>query len=374
MSDRIRVLQVLASLNVGGAESRMMDVYRKIDRSKFSFDFLSLSEEGYFKDEILSMGGKVISVAYPHNLLTHFFELRSIIKQNGPYDAVHAHTSHHCGLVALAAFTCGVPVRIAHARTTSSHKKTITAAAMVGIGRFLIRYFANYRIAISDKAASYLFGKKWYKLKNTVVIKNAIDTSNYKLPLSREDAIKGCGISSPEGVVVGHVGRFSPIKNHAFLVDLFFHLRETMPGAKLIMVGKGPTMKSVAQQIEKLEMKDAVIMPGLQSNVFQWMKIFDVAVIPSFYEGLCNVVIEAQLSGVPCVVSDGIPKKETDLGLEMTEYLPLDAGTDAWIAAINRALKKDIPPYSVRVKALQENGYDLEAVVMKYADIYSGIF
>ena len=157
----MKVLQVFSSLNMGGAESRMMDVYRHLDTSKIQFDFVTLSDEKqFYEDEIESLGGSIHKLRSPREVgvYQHIKELRECIRNNA-YSAVHAHTSYHCGIVMLASWLEHVPVRIAHARTTGSKSISKAKRLSIVLGRCLIRLFSTYRLAISKKAGEFVFGK-----------------------------------------------------------------------------------------------------------------------------------------------------------------------------------------------------------------------
>lgn len=368
----IKVLQVFASLNMGGAESRMMDVYRTIEHDKYSFDFLSqMPEPQYYEKEILEMKGKIFKIENPNNPIKNFFQILNVIKRNGPYDAVHAHTSYQCGIVMLAAKMAGVPVRISHSRTVGSNRKGVIHSIFILIGKVLIRLFATHRLAISEKAAIFLYGKKWFKCANTYVIPNAMETDRFLyVNKTKLELINALGIDiNVNDIVIGHVGRFSSMKNQEFLINIMEHLIKQGINAKLIMVGDGPLKGHIEEIVKEKKLEPYVLFTGVRDDVSLWMHVFSVVVIPSTYEGLCNVAIEAQAAGCPCVFSDVLPE-ETNLEIGLAEYISLKETIDAWINAILISYKKEKVDVSEIEKALRKKGFDIETVTEKYCMFY----
>lgn len=375
MPEKIRVLQVFGSLHVGGAETRMMEVFRGIDRSQYAFDFLTMDLSAqHYEQEIRELGGRVFKIAPPRkNPFENLKNIYNVLKSNGPYHAIHAHTSFHCGLAMLAAKCAGVPVRISHARTTGSkHGNGFVQRWMLRGGRFLIAAFATHRLAISKDAARYLFGKKACTKKNVTVLPNAIDTDLYfQQPFpSCQKLYEEAGFSE-DHFIIGHVGRFEQMKNHIFLLNLFREVYQQNDQARLVLIGDGSLRESIVQKTEEYGLTDKVFFAGVRGDVHMWLHIFNVVVIPSFYEGLCGVAIEAQAAGTPCVLSTGIPKEETDLHLGLTTYLSLEAPASQWIQQIAKAAEQVPPTHEEIQKAFEETGYSVCHVQQILCRIYS---
>jgi len=369
-----RILQVFGSLNMGGAETRMMYVYNYIDRNKYSFDFLTMqTDHQYFEKQILDKGGKIFKIPAPREsgTISNIKNIYRIIKENGPYDAVHAHTSHHCGIVMLAAWLAGVKVRIAHSRTTGSKHNSVASKVMLWIGRFLIAIFATNRLAVSKNAAEYLFGKS-YEKRSGMILPNALDLELYKsLDCSKIEAIKnefGLNDSYP---IIGHVGRFESMKNHSFLVDVFSVFNKKYPNSKLVLIGDGSLRDKTAEKVKALGLEKNVIFTGIRSDVHVFMSIFDVVVIPSVFEGLCGAVIEGQASGKPVVVSTGITV-DTDMGLDLVSFLSLDESTEAWADKIADVIDCKKPDREQIEKCFEKRGLSLSSEIEILKKIYSG--
>lgn len=364
-SKKIRVLQVFASLNVGGAESRMMDVYRKIDKTYFSFDFVTLEEgKQFFEDEIESIGGNVFKIASPRKagVFKHIKDLRNCIKR-GQYDAVHAHTSYHTGIVMLAAFLEKVPVRIAHARTTDSIQKGIKTRAFILLGRFLNALFATKRVAISEEAGKFVFGGRSFE-----VIPNAIDLDKYKNPKDKVILKKELGVAE-DSKIIGHVGRFDSFKNQIFIVEWLSQYPEK-ENCTLVFVGDGEERATVENKAVEYGLKNKVVFTGVRKDVPELMNLFDILVFPSKVEGLGGVVLEAQAAGTPSVLSNAVPN-EVDMGLDLIERRGLNDGLSKWNEAVNKSFSKKSPSFDNIKNAFNNKKYSLNYAIERYSNIYS---
>lgn len=364
-----RVLQVFGSLNVGGAECRMMDVYRRIDRESIQFDFITMQHgDQFFQDEIESLGGKVFQIRPPREagIFGHLNELRQCMKKQ-PYCAVHAHTSYHCGLVMLAAWLESIPIRITHARTTQLTTVNWKEKIMLFLGRVLIRFFSNQRLAISKDAGQFLFGNKSF-----LVIPNAIDVKAYTELVDKEKIRLELRIPV-DSVVIGQIGRFDRGKNHRFSIEWFSKFEKVYPMTYLVLVGDGETKEEIQQLVEQKHFKNRVIFTGVRDDVPRLIHAFDLLLFPSLYEGLGGVALEAQAAGVPVVESEGLPI-ETDLGLNMVERCSLNAPYSVWDEAVIRGIKKDIPSVEVREKAFNDHRLSIESTTAAFVNIYRGEF
>ncbi len=367
---KIKVLQVFGSLNMGGAESRMMDIYRNIDKKEVEFDFLTLSkdENQYYEKEIKELNGKIIKIASPRDagILKHIKELKKIMKE-GCYDAVHAHTSYHSGLVMLAAKKVKIPVRITHARTTGSKQKNMLKKLFLKFGKYLINKNSTHRFAVSREAGKFLFNKKEFQ-----VIPNAIDLKRYISNFADKNQIKNNLNIAEEEIIIGHVGRFDSMKNHKFIVEWFNQYRKSNDNIRLLFIGDGMLRKDIEKQVSDLGLSKYISFLGIRGDVPRLISVFDVLIFPSIYEGLPGTVLEAQASGVPVVGSYAIPN-EADLGLGLLERLYLDESFQVWNDAVNGAIKKTKISAEKIKKAFDKHGYSIKSVTEKYVNTYKGI-
>lgn len=364
-----RVLQVLGALVLGGAESRVMDIYRSIDRSKYDFDFVTMKPgPQYYEQEIVERGGGIHKIGFPRDvgMLRHISELRQCIR-DGHYDAVHAHTSYHCGIVMLAAWLERVPVRITHARTTGSRQRGIKRRVAESTGRMLIGTFSTRRIAISKLAGDYLFGRRSYE-----VIPNAIDVPKYQSCNETDLTQYRNELRIPNGwVVIGHIGRFDDMKNHRFILECFRSFKEGNPNSVLLLVGDGELRELTQRYAAGLGLDADVRFLGERSDAPKLMHLFDVLLFPSKFEGLGGVAIEAQAAGVPVVESDAVPI-ETDLGVGLVKRHSLSEDLSLWVGSIEECLKQAKVGYETINEALEAKGYNLEKVTKRYQKIYEG--
>ena len=365
---KLKILQVFGSLGMGGAESRMMDVYRLVDKDQVSFDFLSLSteENQYYEEEIKKMGGRVIKISSPRDVgvLKHIKALRKIFRE-GQYQAVHAHTSYHCGLIMYVAKKERIPVRISHARTTGSKQTSKIKGLLLRIGRWLINKYSTNKYAISKQSGRFLFGNTLYE-----VVPNAIDLRRFNVDGDKKSIRAQWGVDG-DAVVIGQVGRFDSMKNHSFSVNWFANFEREHKNSLFVFVGDGPLRMEIEKQCEELGIKEKTRFLGVREDVPSLLSAVDVLFFPSKYEGLGGVVLEAQAAGVPVVESDVIPE-ETDLGLGMIEKVSLNAPFSEWTAAVLCSLEKKTYTVEEINKAFEERGFSLEAVTNKYVEAYQG--
>lgn len=322
----IRVLHVVTYMGRGGLETMIMNYYRKIDRSQVQFDFLTHRDfKADYDEEITRLGGRIyhlpqldpFSKKY-HQLLTSFFQ------SHPEYRIIHVHQDCMSSVILKDAYQCGVPVRIAHSHS-SSQDKNIKYLIKIFYKQFIPKY-ATELFACSDAAGQWMFGSLEYEVLN-----NAIDAEKYIFnPVVRKEMRHNLEINEDE-IVLGHVGRFSFPKNHDFLVDIFSCVSRKIK-AKLLLVGDGDLRSSIERKVKALGISDKVIFTGLRTDVNDLLQAMDVFVFPSHYEGLPVTLVEAQASGLPCVISNMVPKdcKITDL----VEDISLSKKADVWAERI----------------------------------------
>lgn len=368
----IKIVQVFGSLDAGGAESRMMDVFRAIDRSKFEFIFVSLDckDNQFYESEIRSLGGRVIKLPSPRseNIVKHVRRLTALFRKlrlDGA-SVVHAHTSYHCGIVLMAARLAGIPVRVSHARTTSSlNRKSLVQKLSIGLGKTLINVFATVRCALNCETAEALYGRRCYELGKVEIIKNAIDITRFKNPGICAEL---SGLPS-DTTVIGHIGRFQPMKNHEFILHFFIKFRAHNQNSKLILVGDGPLRVEIEAKVREAGLRDDVLFLGLRSDIPSILARVNLFIFPSKFEGLPGSVIEAQASGIPALVSDNLTHK-MDMELGLVEYLSLDVSPDIWVEHAARMLHRRRPQFNEIYTAFDAKGFTLENEIRQLTNIY----
>lgn len=306
----IRILQIVPNMQAGGLESLIMNIYRNIDRNKVQFDFLvHYTEEKHFDKEIESLGGKIhrFSVREDNKLIKYIKSLDVFFKNHKEYKVIHCHMSSLGFLIFLIAKKNGVKVRIAHSHNSSTSKNI--KGFVKRILMLPYKYISTINYACSNESGKYLYNKKEFE-----VIPNAIELKKYKFDREvRYEVRKELNLEAD--FVIGHVGRFNIQKNHEYLIDMFYEFIKLKPQSKLLLIGDGELKEEIKEKIEVLGINDKVLMLGVRSDIDRLYQAMDCFCLPSLFEGLPLVSIEAQTSGLPCFITDNITKEaeKTDL-------------------------------------------------------------
>ncbi|MBW1298769.1 glycosyltransferase family 1 protein [Aquimarina litoralis] len=348
----IRVLQVFTIMNRGGAESMIMNYYRKIDRNQVQFDFLvHRKEKAAFDDEIESLGGKIyrfdpINPLFPGD---YYNKLRNLFTEHREYAIVHSHLNTFSCFPLKIAKEFNIPCRIAHAHiaiddvslgSLFSNKESIKETFKKLIKLQLkkkVKKDATHLFSCGDKAGNWLFGGN----RSFTTMNNAIDTEKFEYDEAIAKEYKK-EFDVENSLVIGHVGRFASQKNHAFLLKIFKEILQKEPTTILMMVGDGPLRKVMEKEAVQLSIEKNVRFLGVRADVPQLFQMFDVFVFPSFYEGLPVTLIEAQAAGIKVFASDTIT---TEVSLtDDIEFLSIDQSPESWadkILAIDASKKND---------------------------------
>jgi len=339
----IRVLQVLGSTTLGGAESRVMDLYRHMDRNRIQFDFLvTEGHTGHFDEEIKSLGGHVYTVC-PYRIYNHkqyTDRVKAFFKEHGEYAAVHGHMTSTASIYLPIAKKAGVRLTIAHAR--SAGVDSGIKGVLTNILRKNLSKKCDKMIACSDLAAKAVFGEHSYIDGMVKILPNAIEVKDHEANREiREQFRNKYGLQ--DKFIIGHTGRFHEAKNHEFLLRVFEEYLNYRQDAVLMLLGDGPLRESIENQIVeidkknlsqgKISFKDKVILAGRQTPIAPYYQAFDALVFPSLYEGMPGTVVEAQAAGLKCLVSDKVTRmvKVTDL----VEYESTDKSPKVWAEKLN---------------------------------------
>jgi glycosyltransferase involved in cell wall biosynthesis len=321
----------------GGIETSIMHVLRRLDRQRFSTDFLYVDSNGpsVYDDEIRAMGLPIHHCS-KRDLLRFASNFRRINRTYGPFDVVHASLHRFNGYIAKVAAENSIPVRIVH-----SHNDTALVDGEAGWFRrlyiarqnFWIQKYATSGLAISTKAAAALYGADWQSDPRWKVYLEGRDLQEYEKLPEREAVRSELGLPN-DAYVLGHIGRFREQKNHRFLFDVFQATLKRLPSARLLLVGDGPLRSELQRQIEQRHLSHAVVMAGDRSDVSRiLLGAVDVFVLPSLYEGLGLVLIEAQAAGLPCICSSIVPN-EAIVVEPLVKRLGLTEPIEQWVDAI----------------------------------------
>ena len=309
----IRVLMVLASTNVGGAEMFVLNLLRNMDLKRFQVDIVvSLKEKNNgIGNELKRLGCRIYSLPFYKGY--NYLQYRKAWKEffiNNHYDIVHGHVTNSAGIYLHIAKSMGCAT-IAHCHSAGYRGNWFERIVKYYLSR-KARNVADYWFACSEKAAEHLFGKTFYTYGNYYTIPNAINTDKY---LYNENCAmkvrKEYGVAK-DTLLCGHVGSFTAPKNHLFLIDIFYKILQRNPNSKLLCCGEGDLMSRFKEKAEQLGIADKLILPGIVKNVNECLMSMDVFIFPSLFEGFPLSVVEAEATGLPVVMSDTITK-EIDL-------------------------------------------------------------
>ncbi|MED3662285.1 glycosyltransferase family 1 protein [Ureibacillus terrenus] len=368
MKKKIKILQVIGALRVGGAENMVMNFWRYIDKDLFHFDFLVFGESiGEYENEARELGSNIIHINEPAKGYMSFFKnLEQVLIDYGPYDVVHSHTLHNSGLIMLAANRCGVKYRITHSHSTKSRiKENLLTIFYEKVMKYLILKYSTKLLACGKDAGNYLYGNNIFQRKG-VIINNGIDIKKYKFNESiRDEYRKKFNIENK--LVIGNIARFHKVKNLPFLIDIFSKVKLMHENAILLLVGDGEERESVEKKVEEYDLRDDVLILGFRSDIAEILQAIDIFVMPSLFEGLPVVLIEAQAAGLPCIISDNITD-EIQL-TQNVEFLNLNDESSFWAKKIiekaSNFQRTDTSMF------LQNLGYDISLEVKKLESIYS---
>lgn len=363
MGKAIRVLHVVGNMGIGGIETLIMNIYRNIDRSKVQFDFLIHNPtEGEYADEIKRMGGKIYRMPVlrdkTHTYYWRYFEYRKALKQffseHPEIEIVHGHMTNTAAIYMPIAQKYGnVKCCIAHSHQTEATPGLsgfVTNILQRNLEKLATDYFA-----CSEEAAKWIYSPELVEQGKVKIIHNGADVEKYHFdPVEHESLKTKMGHSGK--IVFGNVARFKKQKNHEFLIDIFAEIHKLNQQTVLVLVGQGELEQDMKNKVARLGLTDCVEFLGARNDVPTLLKEFDVFLLPSLFEGLPLVGIEAQAAGLPMVTSTTVTP-ETDITGNVT-FLPLELPASEWakkILEINSSFaRKDM------TQEVRDAGYDIK--------------
>ena len=369
--DKVKILYFVGSMNCGGTETMLMNVFRKLNKEKYEVFFMvNNKEEGWYDKEILNLGGKILRIKKIEEIgFRNYIKYLTNIFKEEKFDVIHSHTFLHSGFVMKAAKKAGVNIRIAHSHSDMDHfEKNIKYKIKKRYLKRLILKNATHLLACSTEAGTCLFGNV-FKTKGTI-IKNSVRIEEIKKTMEKQELkekIKKQYNINENQLIIGHVGRFVEIKNHKFILEIAKELRKQRVNFKLFLVGDGELLEKTKKECYDKGLEESVIFTGNIQNVYEYINVFDVFLLPSFYEGLPLTVIEAQGFGKKCLISQKI-SREADLNMGLVKFLDIDSGVDIWIKKI---LEKNSKENKIKtIQTLVNNGYDIESVIKTLENVY----
>lgn len=337
----IKVLHILSTLTIcSGVASFVMNYYRNIDRDKVQFDFLYFEKaDNEILNEIKCLGGNVYYVKKPSfkNCIKSYNDFNQIFQKHGrEYSAVHLHEVYLVHFINYFVKKYQINHLITHSHTTKYSDNPINAIRnrimCLGLTKVATEYFA-----CSIAAGEFYYGKTAVEKGLVKVIPNAVSLEKYKFNQSIRNNVRK-SLKIDDKFVVGHIGRMAPQKNQKFLLKIFAEVKKENDEAVLLIVGDGSLRKEIESEIKRLNLQECVILLGVRNDVANLLMAMDVFVLPSLYEGLPVVCVEAQATGLRCVLSNNITK-EVDCG--KCEFISLNQSPKIWSKYINFKCDRD---------------------------------
>lgn len=357
-------------MDIGGVQKVIIDITENLTDIKF--DLIVFGEEsGYYEKEFLEYGGKIFRIIdYSGNNIIRkilepiikkfriFRKTNEIIRNNGPYAAIHSHNQFRGVFTNLAALFNGVKVRVTHSHNDKPpFKLSRFKRFLYSIYRVIIIKVSNVFLACSEGSAKYLFGKE----RNVEIVLNGTNLKRFDINKYESSYDNKYGFIN--------VGRYNIQKNHLFLLDIFSNILKNKPEAKLILIGHGEDEQLVIDRISKIDLKGHVIMLPATSDVPYYLSKTPYMILPSLYEGFPNVQIEAQVMGVECFLSDTITR---DSNLGLSTYIDLNSSPENWSNIIIKHIEKADISIKKKISDQERNRIDVLKICSRYKEIYKG--
>lgn len=326
---KIKIVNIVSRLEYGGVESVVLNYIKNMDKKDiFEFHVITqdINAKGCVK-QFLDEGVKVHIITHKRkNILKNIYELYKILKSEN-FDIVHSHMNLLNFYALYLAKICGVNVRISHIHSALKANNLIKQIIYSVLKRLNI-LFANYYFACGYEAGLFLYGKKMIESQKVVFINNAIETNFFKYDQDIREKIRLKYDISESTLVIGHIGRFIDVKNHVFILDILNSIKSVKKNIKLILVGSGELFDSIKKKVHDMNMDQYVIFVGNTNKAYLYYSAMDIFILPSIYEGLPVVSIEAQCSDLPCFFSDQID--QSCKIIDSVQFLPINKGADIW--------------------------------------------
>jgi glycosyltransferase involved in cell wall biosynthesis len=372
-----RILQVVGSMERGGIQSWLMHLLRVIDREHYQMDFLVHDNQPCaYNQEIRELGSKILYCSGAGNPWKYAQSFARLLSAQEPYDVIHSHVYAFTGFVLRLAARQGVPLRIAHAHTDRGaleRRRGLIRRCQLRLMKAWIERHAVVKLAASGNAAEDLFGPGWQQDPAVRVMHCGLDLTPFKVVPDRAELRAHLRLPA-DALVIGHVARFVPAKNHAFLIEVAAEAIKLNDRVRLLLVGDGPLRRDMERGAAALGIAGHVLFAGERDDVPAIMRgAMDVFVFPSTHEGLGLVLIEAQAAGLPCLISDRVPR-EVEVVPGLVSRLPIEEPPALWA---KRLLEIAAAPRTGRVealKAVETSDFNISRSVRQITRIYDGDF
>ncbi|MBQ7300522.1 MAG: glycosyltransferase [Clostridia bacterium] len=355
------ILHIIAGLKIGGMEKVARDIGLYADKNYTNHYVVFGEEVGQYEEQLKNIGCKIFHIDSPAKNYAAYLKNLKFLMSEYPYTTVHAHTMFNIGWIMLAAKLNHIPVRVSHAHSALTTGKSLKKSVYEFVMRGLIISCSTDLVACGNKAGERLYGKAYAKRGQLIL--NGIDTAAFQFSEEKRTLLRE-QLGFQDKFIIGHTGHLADVKNQSFLIEMMPELLKKREDAVLLLLGEGEDRPMLEEKIRTLGLQDKVIMTGNVNNVPEYLCAMDVFAFPSLYEGMPLSILEVQANGLPCVISDRVPK---DVFLtDLIHPLPLE-DPKAWIDMICMVKRENSEVYSNRMKVA---GFDVKTAVEKFYKIY----
>lgn len=335
LKSKIKICHVIGDFVNGGVESVIYNYFSHMDLNKFDVHIIGHGiKVQECADRFIKLGFTIHNIPPKRDSFMKSCKAMEKIFREERFDIVHSHLTEWACVPMYLAWKCGVKVRVNHSHMAEK-PKGLKNKIYYGVRLWLGKVFATDYFACGNDAGRYLFGEKTFSAGKVTILPNAIDLSRFKYDSNVRTTMRENLAIDDDAIVIGHVGRFFEQKNHTFLVDIFEEYQKINPNSLLLLLGDGELRESIEQKVKDRGLKNVRFL-GVQSNINDWYQVMDLFLLPSLFEGLPVVGVEAQASGLTCVFSNAITP-EIDIS-PYTKFLSLSESADQWAYHINNVL------------------------------------
>ncbi|WP_142786032.1 glycosyltransferase family 1 protein [Changchengzhania lutea] len=362
-----RILHIVGGMDRAGAETMLMNLYRKLDKSEYQFDFVYFKNSKCdYDDEIMKLGGRIFRISNS-NPISRTIKLSRLIKKEKPFHAVHAHMLFSNAFHVLAAFFAKIKMRVSHSHNTSDvNSKTSFGRLYQNASKKIISKFSTHFIACGEAAGEFLFP---YNDKVEYLL-NAIDVEEFSNNrIANRNFLKDEFNLDDDTIVITQIGRISPVKNHEFTINFAAYLAQKGHKFVIAIVGSGPLKNKLLELVDEKNINNYVKFLGVRSDIPNILAGTDVMIMPSFHEGFPVVLVESQAAGVPSLISNNI-SSEVDMGLKLVDFAALDDDFSIWEIKLMDILKQKEVSSVQRLEILSNKGFNIKKSVKKLENIY----
>lgn len=368
-----KVLIITGTMNLGGLENQLMHLLRNADKAQFQLDYTSTDPKAYYRSEIERLGGGFILIPQMSKLnpFPYCKKLYRIMK-DGEYDVVHSHELFHSGIVLLVAALAKVPVRVCHAHNWqdgdgTGKKRGFVRTVYNAVMRQLIVHCSTRQLACSTLAGKFLYGEKCIQKASYRLVFNSVDTAKFLDKYEQQETGEFCD----DWCNVLQVGRVTQVKNQIFLARVAEEFKRRNKKIRILCAGNGDEkeMQRVQQAIDDNDLHQYIQLMGPRGDIDVLMRKAKAFVLPSQYEGMPLVLIEAQASGLPCVVADTF-SHEVDFEIGKLQWLPLDGDAARWADAVEVAIASGRADKEQVAQVVNEKRFDSKMFAQTLCQVY----